>query len=180
MLWNQILPFRFAGKCVSKHWRALGREIPLSPQDFSAVGLIPSPEYAAWWEASSSAPSLLFYFTGRFGWWLPPHFPQSSVSLIAYPAPLRHCSWACSTEVCPSPQKKYTAGKEFNQGTPASIFDKLVISFSSVLRFQGADHALGATSATATTVLYSGSFEPGTCWRPQTSKRPLLFGSHTL
>lgn len=40
-------------------WRALRREVPLPFQDFWAAGLIVSPECAAWWEASSTAPSLL-------------------------------------------------------------------------------------------------------------------------
>ena len=75
------------------------------------------------------------YFIGRFGWWLPPHLPQSRASIMAYPAPLGHCSWFCTTGVCPSPQKQHPGGKELNQGTPSSrlVIYKLSLSFSSSL-----------------------------------------------
>lgn len=76
------------------------------------------------------------YFIGRLGWWPPPHLPQSSASFTAYPAPLGHCLWVCTTEICPSPL------------LPGLWLTSFASHFQVVTGPDGADHVLGTKRAT--------------------------------
>jgi len=61
-------------------WRALGENILLRPQDFSAVGLTASPEWSTSWIASSPVSSLLC-LPYRDIWWISlRHSPEQRFS----------------------------------------------------------------------------------------------------
>lgn len=63
-------------------WPNAGRFwLALSPQDFSGGGLTASPECAAWWEASSSAPSLPgLLYKGELVGDFPQTFPRAALT----------------------------------------------------------------------------------------------------